>query len=98
MENICTHSNALTPLTMQEKSAIRYMTGYVAIKLLKRYRKLSKHEQVQFKCQLFVCVLQGMSAADQPDSVQCLEDYTRLWSELIDRGGLYRINDEVCST
>ena len=49
MEHLCTHSNALAPLTMGEKSAIRYVTGCVAIKLLKRYRKLSKREQAQFK-------------------------------------------------
>ena len=37
----------------------------------------------------------GMSVADQPSTVETLEDYTRLWSELVDRGGLYHINDEV---
>ena len=55
MEDFFTH---LAPLTMREKSAIRYMTGHIAIKLLKRYRKPSKHKQVQFKCQVFVRVLE----------------------------------------
>ena len=98
MEHLCTHRNALAPLTMRERSAIRYMAGFVAIKLLKRYREPSKHEQVKFKRQLFVQVLKRMSAADQSDTVDSVDDYTRLWSELIDRGGLYHINDEVCTT
>ena len=72
------------------------MAGYVAIKLLKRYRKPSNHPQVHLKRQLFERVLKKMSAADQPDPVESVVDYTRLWSELIDRGGLYHINDEVC--
>lgn len=33
------HSAAVLPLTIREKSAIRYMAGYVAVKLLKKYRK-----------------------------------------------------------
>ena len=32
-----------------------------------------------------------MSTADHPDTFESLEDYTRLWSELIDRGGLYHL-------
>ena len=36
MEHFCTHRNVLAPLTMRERSAIRYMAGFVAIKLLKR--------------------------------------------------------------
>ena len=98
MEHLCTHRNVLAPLTMRERSAIRYMAGFVTIKLLKPYRKPSKHVQVQFKCQLFVWVLKRMSAADQSDTVDSVDDYTRLWSELIDHGGLYHINDEVCTT
>ena len=36
-----------------------------------------------------------MQAIDQPGDVDTLTDYTRLWSELIDQGGLYHINDQV---
>ena len=36
-----------------------------------------------------------MTAVNQPPGVETLDDYTRLWSELIDRGGLYHINDDV---
>ena len=88
-------TSPITPLTMLERSAIRYMAGYVAIKLLKRYGKPSTHPKVQRKHELFVRVLKGMRATHQPDAVETLSDYTRLWMELIDCGGLYHISDEV---
>ena len=90
-------SVAVAPLTIREKSAIRYMAGYIAVKLLKRYKKPSTHPQVHLKRKFFIRVLRGMSVADQPTTIETLDDYTRLWSELVDRGGLYHINDEVCT-
>ena len=90
-------SSEVVPLTIREKSAIRYMAGYVAVKLLKRYEKPSTHPQVNEKRKFFIRVLKGMSAADQPIAVESLSDYTHLWSELIDRGGLYHSNDKVCN-
>ena len=83
------------PLTTTEANGIRYMAGYVASKLLKKYRKVSKHQEVQLKRGLFVRVLRGMKAENQPGEPDTLLDYTRVWSELIDRGGLYHINDDV---
>ena len=83
------------PLTSQKSNAIRYMAGYVAITLMKRYKKSTKHAELKIKHQFFVQVLKGMQASDLPGDVDTLSDYTRLWSELIDRGGLYHINDKV---
>ena len=62
------------------------MAGYVAIKLLKKYQKLTKHEELKIKHQFFVKVLRQMQATDQPTAgdVDTLSDYTRLWSELIE--------------
>lgn len=87
---------ALVPLTIRGNSTIRYMAGYVAVKLLKRYKKPSADPQLQLKYKIFTQVLEEMSAANCPTTVESLSDYTTLWSELIDRGGLYHINDEVC--
>ena len=88
---------AVAPLTVREQSAIHYMAGYVAFKLLKRYGKPSTHPQVQLKRSCFVRILKGMSAAGQQDTIESLLDYTHLWSELIERGGLFHINDKVCT-
>ena len=83
-------------VTEKEKSAVRYMADYVVVSLLKRYKKTSKNDKVQLKRRLFVSVLKGMHAENQPESVDSIEQYSTLWSELIDRGGLYHISDKVC--
>ena len=88
-------AGSVRPLTTLESNGLRYMAGYVAVSLLKKYRKPSKHPQVQLKRTLFVRVLIGMRAVDQPGEPDSPLDYSKVWSELIDRGGLYHIDDKV---
>ena len=83
------------PLTAMERNAVRYMTGYVVVSLLKRYKKPTKHPKLKSKREFFVRTLTQMRASDQPGEPSSLMEYTTLWSELIDRGGLYHISDEV---
>ena len=90
--------NSVRPLTAMESNAVRYMSGYVAVSLLKKYRKPTKQPQLKVKRALFIGVLTRMKAVDQPGEPESVLDYTRLWSDLIDRGGLYHINDKVCTT
>ena len=40
-------------------------------------------------------VLTEMKPVDQPGEPESLLGYTKLWSDLIDQGGLYHINEEV---
>ena len=47
---------SLAHLTVLQSNGIRYMAGYIAIKLLKKYRKTSKNHKVQLKRKLFVRV------------------------------------------
>lgn len=86
---------AIKPLTFSEVNTVRYMAGYVVIKLLKRYRKGSKIQNVAKKHKLFVRVLERMKAVEQPGEPDSISEYSTLWQELIDRGGLYHINDDV---
>ena len=58
-------------------------------------KDLQKHPQSKQKYDLFVQLLGGMKAADQPEDVNSLSDYSRLWTDLIDRGGLYHIRYEI---
>ena len=90
------HGDSVRPLTAMESNAVRYMCGYVAVSLLKRYRKPTKHLQLKLKRELFVRVLSGMKAVDQPGEPASVLEYTKQCSNLIDRGGLYHINDKVC--
>ena len=83
------------PMNDMESNAIRYMAGYVAVKLLKKYRKAAKHPRLQMKRRLFVTVLVDMRANNQPGDPDSPLEYTKVWTELIDRGGLYHISDDV---
>ena len=80
------NSSEVIPLIIREKSAIRYMAGYVAVKLW--YEKPSTHPQVNEKHKFFIWVLKGMNAADQRIRVESLSDYTCLWSEFTPACGL----------
>ena len=86
------------PLTMCESNAVRYMSGYVAVKLLKKYKRHSKHPVLQLKRRLYVKILESMKAEEQPGKPDSVSEYTTLWMEIIDRGGIYHINDSVSNS
>ena len=90
-----TQVTTVTKLTPMESNAVRYMAGYVALKLLKQFKKPTQNPRIEEKRELFVKVLQSMKAENQPGEPESVLDYTTLWAELIDRGGLYHINDQV---
>ena len=94
-ESAAMHMNT-PPISFIDMNAIRYMAGYVGIKLLKKYKKRSKNDRVQQKRRFFVRVLEGMRADQQPGEPDSPAEYSKLWSELIDRGGLYHISDDTC--
>jgi hypothetical protein len=82
-------------ISEREENVVRYMSGYVAVKLLKKYRKGNANGVVKNKWRYFVRVLSEMKCEDQPLCNDTVEDYTKAWSEQIDRGGLYHVKPEV---
>ena len=82
------------PLTSIESNAIRYMAGYV---ILTQNKKPTRNPALESKQRFCVRVLERMKCTDLPGEVDTIAEYTRLWSELVDRGGLYHINDKVCN-
>ena len=79
-----------TSLRVGEENGIRYMAGYLAVKLFRRYKKSVMQPYLQTKSDMFL--KEWKPDVEQVDS---LSDYTTLWSELIDRGGLYHISDKA---
>ena len=67
----------------------------MAVKLLTRFRKKSDSKAVEEKNRIFVKILSKMQANQQVQDIKSIDDYTREWSEQIDRGGLYHIKSEV---
>ena len=82
-------------LNVNEANAVRYMAGYVAVKLLKKYKRCWKNKKVQQKHEYFVLTLKKMKAHNQPGEPDSPLEYSTLWIELIDRGGLYHISDDM---
>ena len=70
--------DSVRPLTMMESNTVRYMSGFVAVSLLKKYRRPTKHRELKVKWALFIQVLSKMKAVDQPGESESILDYTRL--------------------
>ena len=85
----------LSTLTLREQNVVYYMSGYIPVKLIKRFKKRSTNKLVQQKRQIFLRVLRRMRADNQPGNSDTPDDYTRVWADQIDRGGLYQIKPEV---
>ena len=89
------HPDQEITLTPREQNAVRYMAGYVAVKLKRKFWKKTKNSEIEKKRNMFVQILTSMEADHQEDNVDSIEDYSTMWTSLIDRGGLYHIKDEV---
>lgn len=72
-------------LLAEEDNAIRYVSGYIASKLLKKYKKVQGEAAAQF-----VECLGGMGSVGNDSSFL---KYTAEWLESIDRGGLFHCSD-----
>ena len=85
-----TATHPVAVLTERERNCIRYMAGYVVMKVLHNVTKTCTDE----KHRAFVKILQCMKATDQVD-VLAQEDSTRAWVEQVNRGGLCLVRKEV---
>ena len=77
-------------MTKCELNALCYASGYVAMKLLKKYEKENSRKKLGSKAEQFEECLGNMAVADDET------DYTQYTSELIrkvDRRGLFPVND-----
>ena len=84
-------------LSVREENALRYMSGYVAFHLLNKYRKATADPEQSRKWKFFVHVLEKMKLEEQLPCEDNVEDYSRAWSEHINRGGLCHTKPEVSS-
>jgi len=75
----------LPPLTHEEKNAIRYIAGYVCRKIHSRIKESS----CPGRTEMMLC-LSDMNGGDIDD-----EEHTDEWLRKINRGGLWKVTDEV---
>lgn len=76
-------------LTANELNVVRYVGGYVARSVLKKYERMRSEVASQF-----VECLGAMAVEGEGGDVLV---YTRNWMEKVNRGGLYPLNDDAFS-
>ena len=76
-------------LSTEEDNAVRYASGFVAMKLVRKYRKMSTETAAQF-----VECLANMASSGDESSYYL---YTFEWLTNIDRGGLFYVSDTTFS-
>ena len=76
-----------TELSVDEGNAVQYAGGYIALKLLNKYKTMSSTTAVQF-----VECLSNMACSGQESS---FHDYAMEWMASVDRGGLFYINNSA---
>lgn len=74
-------------LTADELNIIRYVSGYIARTLLKRYEKQPQKNPCNVQ---FITCLGEMAVAGEGDDVL---SYTRKWIDQVNRGGLFPTNN-----
>ena len=79
-------------LSDNDLNALRYVAGYVPWKLRQKFKKaLCKHPNRK----AFLVCLEKMSEDSEEEDDDSYMEYTKKWIRTIDRGGLFRVNDEV---
>lgn len=73
-------------ISEDEENIIRYAAGYVPFKLMKKYEKSS---DTQFAISVIECLSNMSINGDESD----LLEYSRKWTMLVNRGGLFELND-----
>ena len=86
---VATSCSPLAPvapcLNAEEENALRYVGGYVALRLMRKYQKEDSEKAIQFvECLSHMAVIGDESS---------FYNYTKERIGLVDRGGLFHIND-----
>ena len=83
-------------LTIQEQEVLSYVAGFVIFSLLKKYKKLSSSSKYGIEAGVAIQFLNGLRSVDN-DKVHCHSflDFTTKWVDLVNRGGLVKINHEM---
>ena len=79
------------PLKAEEEQALRYVAGYIPMKLKKKYEKHPNNERAS---KYFEC-LNAMNEETGGDCDVDFLQYTKLWVEQVNRGGLFRVSDDA---
>ena len=83
------YEEAVESMSAEGENALRYAAGFIPYKLLKKYEADSSAKAV-----LYCRCLRQMAAVEeicQNDHDYSYLDYTTMWLDFVDRGGLFRV-------
>ena len=82
-------------LSEEEQQVMRYVAGYIIYSLISKYKKICRtnSNQCVLAAMEFLCSLK--SNGDSLIKCESFLDYTRKWTELVNRGGLIEVNDNL---
>ena len=88
--------NIDTTLTSEEQETVSYVAGYLVFSLLKKYQKLRKVNKHCVEADTVITFLNSLRCAHEKH-FQCYTflEFTRKWIDLINRGGLVKVNDDM---
>lgn len=78
------------PISETEQCVLRYVAGFIAFKLKRFYSKFPGNKIAQH----ILGIIQEWKATQGGDTMDFLK-YTTKWMDLVDRGGLFSVNDSV---
>ena len=76
-------------LSELEENIIRYASGYVPRSLIKQFESRKEIKYVEF----IDCLLKMSAESDDASNVTSFYEYTKQWTETVNRGGLFETND-----
>ena len=76
-------------MSSEEENAVRYASGFVRIRLMKKYKKINNIKAAQF-----VDCLSHLSSSDE-DEESSYYEYMKTWIDIVNRGGLFCVNEKI---
>ena len=74
-------------MSKDEENILRYACGYVAMKLKKRFTKVSGKKSARF--------IEGLSKMEMDGPESSFYDYTKECIVKVNKGGLFKVSDEA---
>ena len=81
-------TNKQIELTAEERNIIQYASGYIAMKLIKKYNRGNADKHAQFVECLTSMSVDSFSDSEDSDFLT----YISKWTKIVNRGGLFEIN------
>ena len=82
-------------LSEEEQQVMRYVAGYIIYSLIGKYKKICRTNSNQCVSAAMEFLCSFKSNGDSSIKCESFLGYTRKWTELVNRGGLIEVNDNL---